>query len=333
MDDQIIEYSIQDLMRNIMGAFTTTPLEAILIVAGVVALIAGSILFLVFSRRKRRRERLRHAEHIFQDILHNFYFSPEETDALHLIGGYALGGPEHKYRILTSKRNFEEAVKKMRRENPLPEPIIEELERKLAFCCFENPEIVGDTRRLPEGTPLYIVTDESEGYHGRVVAGDPKGLTAEVGRIEAFDPGVQEVRVQYQQGRQIFQYRTRARKQESGTLFLGHSRELARLERRDFFRVKRKMNVTVHKGDEDGIQRVRLIDIGGGGAGVENPRGYLKEGDEVRVTLDLPKSGELPVNARVMRTSKEDAVAHLRFEDILEGTRDKIISFVLREEV
>ncbi|MFW5769756.1 MAG: PilZ domain-containing protein, partial [Spirochaetota bacterium] len=67
--------------------------------------------------------------------------------------------------------------------------------------------------------------------------------------------------------------------------------------------------------------------------GVDNSESYLKEGDEVRMTLDLPKSGELPVNARVVRTSKEDAVAHLKFEDILEGTRDKIISFVLREEV
>ncbi|MFW5747452.1 MAG: flagellar brake protein [bacterium] len=333
MDDQIIEYSIQDLFRNIMGAFTTTPLEAVLIVAGVVALIAGSILFLVLNKRKRRKEGLRRAEHVFQDILHNFYFTPEEADALHLLGGYALGGPEYKYRILTSRRNFEEAVKKMRRENPLPAPVVEELERKLAFCCFENPEFVDDTRRLPEGTPLYIVTEGSEGFHGRVAANDPAGIVAEIGRIDAFESGAQEVKVQYQQGRQIFQYAARARKQESGTLLLDHSRELARLERRDFFRVKRKMHVTLRKPGSNEIHRVKLIDIGGGGAGVDNSESYLKEGDEVRMTLDLPKSGELPVNARVVRTSKEDAVAHLKFEDILEGTRDKIISFVLREEV
>ena len=316
-----------------MGAFTTTPLEAVLIVLGVVVLVAGSVLFLVLNRRKRKRDRLRRTEHIFQDILHDFAFTPEEADALHVIGGYAPGGIEHRYRILISRDNFEEAVKKMRKENPLPEPLFEELEEKLAFCCFENPRIVDDTRQLPSGTPLYIVTEESEGFHGRIAANDPTGIVAEVGRIDAFDSDVQKVKVQYQQGRQIFQFTTRARKQEAGTLLLDHDRELARLERRDFFRVKRKMQVTFRKAEDDEIHRVKLIDIGGGGAGVDNSEGYLREGDEVRLTLDLPKAGKVPVNARVVRTTQENTVAHLQFEDLLEGTRDKIISFVLREEV
>jgi c-di-GMP-binding flagellar brake protein YcgR len=93
------------------------------------------------------------------------------------------------------------------------------------------------------------------------------------------------------------------------------------------------MQVTVRKTGEEEIKRLKLIDIGGGGAAVDNTQSSLNEGDEVRITLDLPKAGQTQVNARVVRTTQEGTVAHLQFEDILEGTRDKIISFVLREEV
>ncbi len=76
--------------------------------------------------------------------------------------------------------------------------------------------------------------------------------------------------------------------------------------------------------------RTRILDLGGGGASMENPGGALSRGSLVRVFF-TPWIGKLAVNARALRLSRNGAVIHVRFESISEADRRRIMRFLFQQ--
>jgi hypothetical protein len=90
-----------------------------------------------------------------------------------------------------------------------------------------------------------------------------------------------------------------------------------------------------------------LIELGGGGATLFNPRGNLRQRQRLELELLLPtveaprgpsagvaEAGGSPgrplkVKARVVRTSRKDSRIHVEFEPLRHAERDRIVSYVL----
>ena len=128
----------------------------------------------------------------------------------------------------------------------------------------------------------------------------------------------------------IFSFPTRITDMNEDAVFLSQSSHITHQQRRKYFRKTESLPVYVAplaEGAEP--QESMLLDLGGGGASLQNPRGQLKKGDQLELSL-FPRAERLTLAARVVRLSKNGRVANVKFESLSEAERNRIMGFLFR---
>ncbi|MBN2553367.1 MAG: PilZ domain-containing protein, partial [Spirochaetales bacterium] len=140
----------------------------------------------------------------------------------------------------------------------------------------------------------------------------------------------EELQIYFLRKNGVFHFTTRVKKAFDNILALEHSEEIARIQRRKFYRGRVSLPVSVKKKESsEPAVRTYILELGGGGLTLFNPYKVFHPGDGLGMIFTLPDSGDLRVQGRVRRTDRGGSLAHVEFESIKESVRDKILGFVL----
>jgi hypothetical protein len=322
------------IFQSLSEGFVHTPLEIILFFAIVLLLIlavSGFAIALGVAARRRVAER---AHQVFQRKVARLSLNAEEAALLQRLAGYR-GRAEPQYMVLQSRPVFDACAQRMRRaaegSEAVPEPVLNSLRLKIGFRLRRPDETPVSTSELPEGSTLVLAAGPSRRLRGRIGAQGPNGMVVRLDPSQAPLPTRATLEVQFHNRAGMFSFRSRVIEAGAGMVRLQHSARIRRHQRRQYYRREERMTVAIIPFGKGAVPvRTRILDLGGGGASLENAGGTMGKGNLVRVFLS-PWIGKLAVNARVLRLSRNGAVIHVRFESISEADRRRIIRFLFHQ--
>jgi c-di-GMP-binding flagellar brake protein YcgR len=294
-----------------------------------VFLLALSTYVIVRSRREARERRAR-AEEAYREHLQQFSLTPSEEDAIESMSRY-LDAPERKYLLLVSQGIYNSCAERALEAGDVAEQQVAALRVKLGFAGKETTKPPASTTEIPAGAAVLLQQEGETSVRARVLEHEPTALVVELDEGEREFTYGSPVQVLYQANAGIFAFESVVESRESRMLRLAHDEEPARMQRREYYRQNVDLPVYVRPtGSKKEPVETRFIDVGGGGASVQNPSSKLTRGTDLELTFHPDSHAPLSVHGRVVRTSRDGRVLHVKFEKLRESTRDKIFKLLFR---
>ncbi len=323
------------IFQSLSEGFVHTPLEIILffvIVLLLVLAVSGFAIALGVAARRRAAEQ---AHRVFERKLARLTLSPAESALLQRLVG-CRGRAEPEYLVLQSRPVFDACAERMRRAEgaraaPAEDAVLNSLRLKIGFRLRRPDEAPLSTSELPEGSTLVLAARPSRRLRGRIAAQGPTGMVIRLDPSQAPLPARSTLVVRFYNRAGMYTFRSRVIESGVGVARLQHASRISRHQRRAYYRREEHMTVTSVPFAKGATPlRTRMLDLGGGGASMENPGGTIARGSLVKVSFS-PWIGKLAVNARTLRLSRNGAVIHVRFESISEADRRRILRFLFQQ--
>ncbi|MFW6214491.1 MAG: flagellar brake protein [Alkalispirochaetaceae bacterium] len=311
--------------------FQTTPVEIALVLILVLAFMLIPTVYLVRQKRQQRKRKLRQAADRYESLVERHELSPGEQGAVELLADY-LDDPTRSYLILQNQALFNQTAALALDDEALSEGQIAALRVRLGFAGSSLGAHPASSAELPEGSAVLVLEDEEHPVHGRVLEPTTSAFRVHLDENERQFVIGNPVEVVYQNSSGVFQFRSAVLNRSGRDLELQHTEEVETAQRRDYYR--REVEIPVYArqaGEEHRPVRSRFLDIGGGGASMVNPGERFEAEDSLELTFHPESDSTLHIPARVVRTSKGGKVLHLSFENIREGSRDKIYKMLFRQ--
>jgi c-di-GMP-binding flagellar brake protein YcgR len=290
------------------------------------------VIFSIYQVRKRRQQGLQIEQTVFEKMARGKSFSTPEIDLLKRLFIY-LKKNQKRYEIIENPYIFNACVKKLREHEDVSSALLVSLRMKLGFKA-EGPErIPHSTAELTINTPLLLISKGKREVSGRIIKIENHSFL--VGLEEAgvtLSPG-SRITVYCQKRSGLYEIKAVVRKVERGMVWFLHSEEIRRIQRRRFYRKRVSFSVYVKRpGPEQQWVRTSLLDLGGGGASIENPWESIRSGEEIEIVFP-EKKPELRIHAFVVRTSGAARNIHVRFGPLSDADRDRIIGYIFKRSV
>jgi c-di-GMP-binding flagellar brake protein YcgR len=324
---------MQEAFETFYQGFAGSPFEITLVALFVVLFFGGLAYFATRASRREERTRKEHANALYEELKEHHHLTPTEEDAIARLSKH-LNRPERKYVLLQSQAMFNAAATTALREGAVSEGTISALRVKLDYTDQPTNKPPHSTADLPKGSAVLVTKKEQRSVKARVI--DPTEtefrLQTELER-RPFAFGTL-VRVVYQNNIGIFAFNCAVEGFEDGILSLTHDEEPERVQRRQHYRAELHLPVHVNYAGAESKKRKNqgkqkpleseFLDIGGGGASLRNPNKQFKAGDHIELSFHPYGNETMRVQASVIRTSQDDSVLHVSFEQMRESMRDKI---------
>jgi hypothetical protein len=324
------QIKIVQFLSSLAQGFVQTRLEIQLLFLFLIALLLIFTGYLVVQKasadrqvRKRSRERLEH-------LLLRLELNAEETTLLGQLARYLdRGRPE--YTLLVSRGAFDACADKALLSGDASEARLNALRLKIGFHLTRPDEVPASSAELPEGSPVILAWTPGRRARATILAQAPAAMTAKLDH--AVRPPARGVRLRayFHNSAGVFTFLTRVDGRAGDAVLLEHSSRITRFQRRRYYRRAERLSVLVTPaGAIQGSQETVLLDLGGGGASLQNPGEYLREGDVLEISF-FPPVGKLTLEAQVLRVSKDRKAVHVRFESLSESQRNQIMGFLFRQ--
>jgi c-di-GMP-binding flagellar brake protein YcgR len=321
-----------DFFTDFYVGFASSPGEAVLVFAAILVFIGGLAGFFVVRSRREARERVRQAEEAYREHLEQFSLAPSDEDAIETMSRY-LNAPERKYLLLVSQGIFNSCAERALEAEEVSEQQISALRVKLGFAGRQTTKPPASTTEIPSGSAVLLHQKGEYSVRGRVVEHEPTALLVEL------DEGAREftygspVTVLHQTNAGIFAFESVVEGRDGVVLRLAHDEEPKRMQRRQYYRGQIDLPVYIRPtGSRKEPLQSRFIDVGGGGASIQNPSSKLGKGADLELTFHPDSDAPLNLHGRVVRTSEQGKVLHVKFEKLRESTRDKIFRLLFRAQ-
>jgi hypothetical protein len=315
---------MQEAFETFYRGFAGSPLE-ITLVAVFVALFFGLLIYAA-TRRSRIEDRVRkeHAEELYQELKKQRELTPTEEEAIAQLSAY-LNRPERKYVLLESQSMFNAAAGPALRDGRVSEGTLSALRVKLNYTDQPTNKPPHSTADLPVGASVLVGKKKVRTIKAHVLEPTETSFRLQTDFEERPFVFGTLVRVIYQNNIGIFAFDCAVEGFEEGVLSLTHDEEPKRVQRRKYYRAELHLPVHVRPtGRDERARESEFLDIGGGGASLKNPDNAFRAGDHVELSFHPYSRETLRVQASVVRTSEDDTVLHVRFEQMRESMRDKI---------
>lgn len=326
---------ISEFFRGIMEGLQSSTRQQtliILIIAGFIILLLAVYLVQRWVNHLRIVEESRKS---FVNALKNVELTREERDFLEQLTNELPKKQEQKYLLVQEPIWFSRAAERLIQKGAVTPAMLKPLRQKLDVCCFKRERPLTSTKELPPGLHLYITEGTVEGYHARIVKQKHELFAAVVRKQDA--PLLEEgnrYTLFFKRRKNTYRFSSAARFIRNNIVWFKHTEEIDKVQRRNYYRKKVTLPAELEKsGYETYRATTRLIDLGGGGAKMENPHGIFKSGDLMRVLLKLPPDDTLEIGGEVVKTSDEGEAIHVRFDPIKPHQVDRIIRYVMLDEV
>ena len=327
----MLEYDQEKLniaLAQMAEGFNRSPLE----IAIFLVLVMGIVLTAVMLGRRQlvrfKEQKLRVARHRFEKIVQERNLGPGDVSILESLAVF-LNAPDLKYRLVESQGVFNSCAKKLLASGGAASSEIAALRWRLGFRRRNPEQPFRSTAQLYEDLPVIVVQKNAKGCRGRIESVEPYSIGIEVESIGiSLKKGV-PAQVYFQSPSGRFMFHSRIRRIGDNSIELMHSEHIKRIQRRRFYRKRLMLPVYVKKvGAKQPPVLTTLIDLGGGGASVARGGMYLEAGDRIKLRLYSTVKEKIGVSATVLRLSKGNTIAHIRFDSIRESDRDRIMNML-----
>jgi hypothetical protein len=330
---------VSEFLDSIARGFVTSPLQYVLFGAIILLVVAGLLVAYRVQRGRARRQEGRLELERFERLAGKLGLGGPEREALDRLAGGQLA---RKLRLLTSPAAFNHAAARL--EAALPgapaESSLAELRLKLGFQARNPERAPSASSELPEGLPVLLLWS---------FAGARYRLAAEVGAQEAEAlvlvcppdaamPALgSPVTVVFQNRAGVFSFRTRVRAAAAGglrpaaggVLRLDQVEKLQRTQRRRYYRRRLRLPVQVQLREGEPPLASQLLDLGGDGASLVNPRRSLAAGDLAELAFRVGNES-FRLTAEVLRVSRDGQLLHIRFHGLHDADRDRLLGTLFR---
>lgn len=319
------------MFTELSRGFVTSPVEIALVILLILAFITVPTVYTVRRSRQERRKRVRRASRRYEELVEKRALSPAEQGAVETLAEY-LDDPNRKYLILQNQPVFNQTATLAIEDNALSEGQVSALRIRLGFAGSSIGAHPKSSAEIPPGAAVLLLEDEENPVHGRVLEPSTAAFRVKLDEGERRFVTGNPVEVVYQNSAGVFQFQSGVLNRVGGELELEHSEQVETAQRRQYYRREIRLPVYVRDaGSEHRPVRSMFIDIGGGGASIVNPGQRYDADDTLELTFHPESESTLHLPATVVRTSKGGKVLHLSFENLREGSRDKIYRLLFKE--
>ncbi len=324
------EQKLALLFEEIAKGFVHSPLEISIFIVLVLAFFSIFIFIYKYQVKKTREEKAKKALEIFEQICREKAFDHTELLALEQLTRY-LKLPYEKNLLLEDQSVFNACVKKLQKEMQIPLPVLSALRLKLGFKRENPDEIPHSTAELSKEMTVFVVVSGRNQFPSRIVQLDPDSIKIQIEKpVPIPNPGT-SIQVYFQKSSGIFSFPTRIQKTAGGLIWISHSENIERLQRREFYRKKLKLPVYIKPtGSSEPPLRTNIIDLSGGGASILNTAQNFHEKEDVTLIFFTPRPERMILTAHVIRVSEGGKTLHVSFGHMLESSRDRIIGYLFR---
>ena len=329
---------------ELLQGFAQSPLQLALFILAVLAFIGLPLWLSLRERRRGRRERARRAWQAYERRLENRDLSGAERDLLDRMAGCLQGGEEPRL-LAEHLPTFDAAAERLRRREGVADEELAALRVKLGLRRADPERAPRSSSELPEGLPVRLLTEGRPFVPATLAGSGPSALRLSLPAEAPRLPPGSEVEVHFDTRAGSFFFATRVTGREGDRLELAHVERIRRVQRRLWYRRRVRLAARVRPaGSPEPAVAAILLDLGGGGASLENPGGRFRAGEELELEIPLPegshpaaspRGGPLPdsplrVRGRLLRVSGGGRVLHLVFEGLADSERDRLLRYLLR---
>lgn len=304
---------LEAFLDQLSAGFRRDPLEVVLFFVMLAVAIGGPLLVSALSVRRRRARDRAEAMERFDAALAARGLSPEEAEAVAALARAFSPDPSRWPSVLTRAAAFNTAAAR----GGVDPAVLARLRLRLGLLEAGPGERLHSTVELEKGAPVFVLQGASP-VPARVASLDADGFEVQVGR--PIEGASVTLRIPRPTG--LYDVEARVLEVRGGVLRLAHAEVNAHVQKRRF--VRRRVRGEAMLGLADGTTlKVRLVDLGGGGARVEGRPAGIGEGDEVTLSLGKPGGWQATLASRVVRV--HEGGFSLVFVDVPDAQRDELI--------
>jgi hypothetical protein len=141
-----------------------------------------------------------------------------------------------------------------------------------------------------------------------------------------------EIAVEITSGRGIHRYSGTLSAERGGSLTIGLSGDVERIQRREFVRVAAHLDVTVHGVEQEIGGETTTLDVSCRGMRIQD-KFNLPIGVDVRIELQMPEGPPLTALGRVVRVGSEADQKGVRFDSVSRADEDRLMRYIRDREV
>ena len=316
-----------ELLKNISEGFVKSPIQIFISIIIIILFIGIFVLIGVITAVRTKNILINQLFKKYEKLLLLFNVTIEENKILNKLSIY-LKNPDNKYLLLTDPNIFHNALNKLRTKENIEGIILHALEKKLGFLNFSPDTIIKSTFDINNGALVIIIFSFNKKTTGHVIKSEEflkVKVSSEINFI-VKEENAKIVTYNYTGG---YVFNVRLKDYKDGIMYFTHTAKTKIYQRREFYRKNKKRFVFIHRKEtEDKPETAMILDLSGGGASIDNSILKFKVGDEFKISFPKIKNNKLIVNAEVIRTSKNNSVIHVKFNNLIPLFYDKIIEIV-----
>ena len=321
-----------DRFTDFYIGFSGSPAQMILAVVALIVFFGGLTTYFVVKSRRAARERIAEAEEAYREHAQQFSLTPSDEQTIEAMARH-LNAPERKYLLLVSQGIYNSCAERALEAGEVAEQQVAAIRVKLGFAGQHTTKPPASTTEIPSGAAVLLHQEGESSVRGRVVEHEPVAVAVELDEGEREFIYGSPVTVLYQTNAGIFAFDSVVMSREGAIIRLAHDEEPKRMQRREYYRKSLDMPVYVRPtGSKKEPLASRFLDVGGGGASLKNPSSKFGAGTDLELTFHPESDAPLNLHGRVVRTSQQGDVLHVKFEKLREPTRDKIFRLLFRTE-
>ncbi len=309
---------------SLATGFETPLIEIIVfvvILVGVVALLIG---YYVRRRNKARQRHAREDAERYEELVRQSGLTPYEERVVEILAGY-LRRRTARHVLLQSQGAFNQAATLALDDGEVSSGDVSSLRVKLGFTGKPLGLRPQSSVEIPPGAALLIQKPRRTPVHGQVIQAQTDALRV---RLDGPDTPLTEgsfVHVVYQNDAGVFEFDSAVLLRNGEEVQLQHSEEIHGVQQRAHYRREIRLPVYISSASRnDEAVLSQFIDIGGGGASIENPDKRFSPGDTVELTFHPDGDRSLNLIATVVRTSRGGSTIHVKYGSIRESSRDRV---------
>jgi hypothetical protein len=311
---------------EIKAGFYQSPRETILSIIIIALIIIAPIILFTFWQKRQHRKAEKEARQQYRKQIEEKHITPEEEMALEELITCTSRGERDAALLLSDRRVFNSAVKKMLKDDTLDDSIITSIRIKLGLSRSSMNAQLWSTGDFLEGMPVRMLTRDRGEIFGHVESVSHESFVLSLPgrvalkalvRLEIVHPGG------------LFSATCPVLNSGGGLTEFGHSERISKIQNRTAIRRKLRLPVFITPVENDGKHyRSRIFDLSIGGAKIGNSGVTLKEGQNIVITLPVKKGKPVNISAVVKRSSKNENTFSAQFVDIADSTKEKIMGMV-----
>ncbi|HTP57281.1 MAG TPA: PilZ domain-containing protein [Spirochaetia bacterium] len=322
--------AIRQFLASVAQGFVQTPIELVLLLGFVLALVLVFVGYFVVQTLRADAETRRRSRELLDDLVQKLSLNADDMALLRTLATSGGKGTA-EYLLLVNRHIFDACARHLLQAGKASEFQLNALRLKAGFRLTETESVPASSAELPEGSSLLLQWAPQKQSHAVILAQEPALMTARLDGGSTAPPRGIRLRVAFHNASGIFFFATTVAGSDGSTLHLEHSSSIQRFQRRRYYRRKERLPVFIWAASLGASAgESTLLDLGGGGASLENPRRVMKEGDLLEMSFS-PGSDTLTLPARVLRVSPGRGVIHVKFESPSESQRNRIMGFLFHQ--